>query len=55
MNIALTASYNAVPSMLIVVPTGRMKRVIRGSNFKFSSKQRNVTGNVAALWKENKH
>ena len=35
--------------MFIVVPTGRIKRVMRRSTFKFSSKQRKVTGNVAAL------
>ena len=38
--------------MFIVVPTGRIKRVMRRSTFKFSSKQRKVTGNVAALAKK---
>ena len=47
--IALTASYNAVPSMFIVAPTGNMNRVIRLSIFKFSSRHLNVIGNVAAL------
>jgi hypothetical protein len=31
MNIAATASYSAVPSMLMVAPTGMTNRVIRGS------------------------
>ena len=40
--------------MFIVVPTGRIKRVMRRSTFKFSSRQRKVTGNVAALAKKKK-
>ncbi len=35
---AATASYRAVPSMLIVAPTGSMKRVTRESIPKLSSK-----------------
>lgn len=49
MKIALTASYRAVPSILMVAPTGRMKRVILLSTCRFSSKHRNVMGRVAAL------
>lgn len=49
MKIALTASYNAVPSILIVVPTGKMNLVIRLSIFRLSSKHWKVTGRVAAL------
>ena len=52
MNIALTASYNAVPSILIVAPTGKINLVILLSIFKFSSKHRIVTGKVAALKKK---
>ncbi len=39
-------------TMLIVAPTGSMKRVTRRSIFKFSSRHRNVTGRVAALRNE---
>ena len=49
---ALTASYNAVPSILIVAPTGKMNLVIFLSIFKFSSKHLIVIGNVAALKKK---
>jgi hypothetical protein len=35
--------------MLTVAPIGNTNRVTRLSNFKFSSKHRNVTGNDAAL------
>ena len=49
MNTAATASYSAVPSIFIVAPIGRTKRVTRLSTWLFSSKQRNVTGKVAAL------
>ena len=46
---AATASYRAVPSILIVAPMGRTKRVILLSILLFSSRHRNVTGNVAEL------
>ena len=49
MKMAATASYNAVPSMLIVAPIGKTKRVTRQSIPLFSSKHRNVIGSVAAL------
>lgn len=49
MNIAATASYKAVPSMLIVAPIGSMNREIVGLILFFSSKQLIVTGNVAEL------
>lgn len=35
--------------ILTVAPIGKTNRVTRRSNFKISSKQRNVTGNDAAL------
>lgn len=46
---AATASYSAVPSILMVAPMGSTKRVTRLSIFRFSSRQRKVTGNVPAL------
>lgn len=49
---AATASYSAVPSMLMVAPIGSTKRVTRLSIFRFSSRQRKVTGNVPALRKQ---
>lgn len=49
MKMAATASYSAVPSMLMVAPTGRTKRVTLLSMPRFSSKHRNVTGKVPAL------
>lgn len=49
---AATASYSAVPSMLMVAPMGSTKRVTRLSTFRFSSRQRKVTGNVPALREE---
>lgn len=49
---AATASYKAVPSMLMVAPMGSTKRVTRLSIFRFSSRQRKVTGNVPALKEE---
>ena len=49
MNIGATASYNAVPSMLIVAPTGKTKRVTLESILRFSSMHLKVTGNVAEL------
>ena len=52
MKIGATASYRAVPSMLMVAPTGRTKRVIRLSTCRFSSRHWNVTGNVAELMEE---
>lgn len=51
---AATASYRAVPSILMVAPMGSTKRVTRLSSFRFSSKQRKVTGNVPALRKDKK-
>ena len=47
MKMAATASYKAVPSMLIVAPIGRTNREIRGSTPFFSSSKFMVTGNVA--------
>lgn len=49
MKMAASASYRAVPSMLIVAPTGSTKRVIRLSILLFSSRHLNVTGRVAEL------
>lgn len=49
MKIGATASYNAVPSMLIVAPTGSTKRVTLESIFRFSSRHLKVTGSVAEL------
>lgn len=54
MKIAATASYKAVPSMLMVAPTGSTKRVTLLSKFKLFSKHWNVTGRVAALKTINK-
>lgn len=51
---AATASYSAVPSILMVAPMGSTKRVTRLSIFRFSSRQRKVTGNVPAL-RQNGH
>lgn len=39
----------AVPSMLMLQPMGRTKRVMRGSMRSFSFMQRNVSGRAAAL------
>lgn len=49
MKMAARASYRAVPSMLMVAPTGSTKRVIRLSILLFSSKHLKVTGRVAEL------
>jgi len=49
MKMAATASYRAVPSMLIVAPIGSTNRVTRLSMPRFSSRQRNVIGKVPAL------
>lgn len=46
---AATASYNAVPSMLMVAPTGTTKLLTLWSIPFFVSKQRKVTGIVAEL------
>ena len=46
---AATASYRAVPSMLMVAPIGRTKRAIFGSTPFFSSRALIVTGRVAEL------
>jgi hypothetical protein len=48
-NSAATASYNAVPSMLIVAPTGMTKLLTRGSTLQLCSKHFSVTGMVAEL------
>ena len=49
MKTAATASYKAVPFMLMVVPNGRMKLVNFLLTPKLSSRLRIVTGSVAAL------
>ena len=49
-----TASYKAVPSILIVAPTGSTNLLITGETPAFVSKQCIVTGNVAALKKARK-
>lgn len=49
MKMAASASYRAVPSMLMVAPTGSTKRVIRLSMRLFSSRHLKVTGSVAEL------
>lgn len=50
---AATASYSAVPSMLIVAPTGSTKRMIRRSMWLFSSRHLKVIGRVAELQMKN--
>lgn len=49
MKMAANASYSAVPSMLMVAPTGSTKRVILLSILLFSSRHLKVTGSVAEL------
>lgn len=49
MKIAATASYRAVPSMLMVAPIGRTNLVIRGSTLFRSSRQLIAIGSVAEL------
>ena len=49
MNTAATASYRAVPSMLIVAPIGRMNLEILESTLQPCSKLFTVTGKVAEL------
>lgn len=49
MKIAATASYNAVPSMLMVAPMGITKRATRGSTPFLSSSAAIATGRVAEL------
>lgn len=49
MKMAATASYRAVPSMLMVAPTGSTNRVTRLSIPLFSSRFLKVTGRVAVL------
>jgi hypothetical protein len=49
MKIAATASYSAVPSMLIVAPIGITKRTTLGSISFFSSRQLIEIGRVALL------
>lgn len=49
MKMAATASYKAVPSILIVAPIGNINREICESTLLFSSKHLMVTGNVAEL------
>lgn len=48
-NIGATASYKAVPSMFMVLPTGRTNLVTLESILRFSSKHLKVTGKVAEL------
>lgn len=48
-NIVATIINSAVPSVFIVAPIGRIKRVIRESTPKVFSITRNVSGNVAGL------
>jgi len=52
MKMAARASYRAVPSMLMVAPTGSTKRVMRLSIRLFSSRHLKVTGSVAELREE---
>lgn len=52
MKMAATASYSAVPSILIVAPTGSTNRAILRSTWQFSSKHFMVMGRVAELEKE---
>ena len=49
MNRAVTASYRAVPSMLMVAPMGRTNLEILGSTPFFCSRQFMVTGREAEL------
>lgn len=49
MKMAARASYRAVPSMLIVAPTGSTNLVMRLSTPLFSSRHLNVMGRVAEL------
>ena len=49
MKMAARASYSAVPSMLIVAPTGRTNLVKRLSTPLFSSRHLKVMGRVAEL------
>lgn len=49
MKMAATASYSAVPSMLMVAPTGRTKRATRRSMPLFSRRHLRVMGKVAEL------
>lgn len=49
MNIAATASYKAVPSILIVAPIGITNLQTRESTWFLSSKQLIATGSVAEL------
>lgn len=49
---AATASYSAVPSMLMVAPTGRTKRAICRSTWQFSNRHFMVIGSVAELQRE---
>ena len=49
MKIAATASYNAVPSMLIVAPMGRTNLQTLGSTLFLLSSKPMVTGRVALL------
>lgn len=49
MKMAARASYRAVPSMLIVAPTGSTNLVMRLSTPLFSSRHLKVMGRVAEL------
>ena len=53
MKIDATASYNAVPSMLIVAPIGTTNLVILGSTLFLFSRHSIVIGSVAELYKNN--
>ena len=52
---AATASYNAVPSMLMVAPIGNINFVTRASTPQLSSRHLIVTGKVAELQIRFKH
>jgi len=54
MKIAATASYNAVPSIFTVAPTGMTNLTTRASTLLFVSRQRIVTGIVAELLAQKK-
>ena len=49
MKMAATASYSAVPSMLMVAPIGRTNLEILGSTPLFTSRHLMVTGRLAEL------
>ena len=49
---AATASYNAVPSILMVAPSGNINLVTLASTPQLSSRHLIVTGKVAELHKD---